>query len=81
MRGLLDADPVGGLVLQGGVGDGAVGQPVKVLLPVALHAVVHDVVLRRQELGQLQKLIGFGVEFFILALLQGVSSGSALELE
>ena len=52
--GLLDADPVGGLVLEGGVGDGAVGQAVEVLLPVALHAVVHDVVLGRQELSQLQ---------------------------
>ena len=52
--GLLDADPVGGLVLEGGVGDGSVGQAVEVLLPVALHAVVHDVVLGRQELSQLQ---------------------------
>ena len=57
MRGLLHADPVGGLVLQRGVSDGAVGEAVKVLLAVALHAVVHDVVLGGQELGELQKLV------------------------
>ena len=59
MRGLLHADPVGGLVLQRGVSDGAVGEAVKVLLAVALHAVVHDVVLGRQELGELQTLIAW----------------------
>ena len=63
MRGLLHADPVGGLVLQRGVSDGAVGEAVKVLLAVALHAVVHDVVLGGQKLGELQKMIGLDVNF------------------
>ena len=49
--------PVGGLVLKGGVGDGAVGEAVEVLFAVAFHAVVHNVVLGWQELGKLQALI------------------------
>ena len=55
VAGLLHADPVGGLVLQRGVRDGAVGQPVEVFLAVALHAVVHDVVLGGQQLGELHQ--------------------------